>query len=240
MPRVIITLFLLLLLHSVTACAAQQPAPADDVAAALGRYYPKIQFQQISPSPVAGVYEVVVDNDEIIYFAPASGHIFFGELWTADARNLTRESKDRLMSAKVDRFPLDQAIKIGDGPNQVIEVTDPDCPFCRQSSDYFAARDDCTRYIFLFPLDRIHPRAEAKARYILSAENPEQAYEAVFSGSYDQQPLPEFKDNGRLETHRDIANRIGVNGTPRFWINGHHVAGYNPREFDRLLNRKAE
>jgi thiol:disulfide interchange protein DsbC len=241
MSRFISALFLfLLLLQPLTACAARQSAPTDAVASALARYYPKIQFKQITPTPVAGVYEVVVENNDIVYFSPASGHIFFGELWSADARNLTQESKDRLMSAKVDEFPLDKAIKIGDGPNQVIEVTDPDCPFCRQSEQYFAARDDVTRYIFLFPLDRIHPQAEAKARYILSAENPEQAYEEVFSGMYDQQPLPQIKDNGLLKIHRDILNRIGINGTPRFWINGHHVAGYKPREFNQFLNKKAE
>jgi thiol:disulfide interchange protein DsbC len=240
MQRIFIVLLFFCSLIPFNAGATQQQNQIAAVSSALAMHYPKIIFQQINATPVAGIYEVVVENGEIIYFAPATGHIFVGELWSADARNLTRDSKDRLLSAKLGLFPLDKAIKIGDGPNQVIEVTDPDCPFCRQSSEFFAAREDTTRYVFLFPLDRIHPQAAAKARYILSAEDPELAYEEVFSGMYDNQPLPDVKDNGLLEIHRQVAAQIGINGTPRFWINGQHIAGYNPQEFEKLLNKTSE
>lgn len=236
----LISSVLLFVLLPLTACAAPQKDQINAVSSALAMYYPKVKYQQINETPVAGIYEIVVENNEIIYFAPASGHMFFGELWSADAQNLTRDSKDRLLSAKIALFPLDKAIKIGNGPNQVIEVTDPDCPFCRQSSEFFSMRDDTTRYVFLFPLDRIHPQAEAKARYILSADDPEEAYEEVFSGKYDNRPLPQTQDNGLLAIHRKIAAQIGITGTPRFWINGQHVAGYNPQQFEQLLNKKSE
>ncbi|MCD6581607.1 MAG: DsbC family protein [Desulfuromusa sp.] len=237
MPRIILSLLLLLSLLSISACAVQQQEQSNNVPAALTAHYPQIKYQQISPTPVTGVYEVIVDNGEIIYFAPATGHMFFGELWTDDARNLTRESKNRLMSSKLKDLPLDQAIKIGHGPNQVIEVTDPDCPFCRQSSEFFLGRDDITRYVFLYPLDQLHPQAAAKARYILSAEDQELAYEDVFSGMYDGQPLPPFTDNGQLERHRKIAEKVGINGTPQFWVNGQHVSGFNPQQFEALLKK---
>lgn len=237
MSRYTLVLSLLLLSLSFSGCVPPAQKPSTNISAALIQHYPQIKYQQISPTPVTGVYEVIVDNGEIIYFAPATGHMFFGELWTDDARNLTRESKNRLMSDKLKYFPLDQAIKIGHGPNQVIEVTDPDCPFCRQSSAFFMGRDDVTRYVFLFPLDQLHPQAAAKARYILSAEDPEVAYEDVFSGMYDGQPLPPFTDNGQLERHRKIAEKVGINGTPQFWVNGQHVSGFNPQQFAALLKK---
>ncbi len=237
MLRNILFLILLLYLLSLTACAVQQQEQPNNVPAALTTHYPQIKYQQINPTPVTGVYEVVVDNGEIVYFAPATGHMFFGELWTDSAQNLTRESKNRLMSTKLKDFPLDQAIKIGHGPNQVIEVTDPDCPFCRQSSAFFMGREDVTRYIFLFPLDQLHPQAAAKARFILSAKDPVLAYEDVFSGIYDGHPLPSFTDNGQLERHRKIAEKVGINGTPQFWVNGQHVSGFNPQQFESLLKK---
>ncbi len=237
MLRIIISLLLLLSFLSLSACAVQQQEQTRDVPAALTAHYPQIKYQQINPTPVTGVYEVIVENGEIVYFVPATGHMFFGELWTDDARNLTRERKSYLMSDKLKYFPLDQAIKIGNGPNQVVEVTDPDCPFCRHSSEFFAGRDDVTRYVFLFPLDQLHPQAANKARYILSAKDPELAYEEVFSGMYDEQPLPPFTDNGQLDLHRKIANKVGINGTPQFWINGQHVSGFNPQQFETLLNK---
>lgn len=240
MSRILIMILLCLSLHPFIGCAAQPNDPLSSVSSSLAMYYPKLKYQQINATPVAGIYEIVVENNEIVYFVPASGHMFFGELWSADAHNLTRESKDRLLSAKLKLLTLDKAIKIGHGPNQVIEVTDPDCPFCRQSSEFFAAREDVTRYIFLFPLDRIHPQATEKARYILSATDPAAAYEDVFSGMYDSQPLPQFKDNGLLDVQRKITAQVGINSTPQFWINGQHVSGFNPQEFEKLLNKTSK
>lgn len=237
MSRYILSLLLLLSFLSMSACAVQQQELSNDVSASLSTHYPQVKYQQINPTPVAGIYEIVVENGEIIYFAPASGHMFFGELWTADARNLTQDSKNKRMTSMLKVFPLALAVKIGDGPNQVIEVTDPDCPFCRHGSDFFAGRDDVTRYVFLFPLDKLHPQAAAKARYILAAEDQELAYEEVFSGKYDSQPVPDVNDNGLLDQHRKIAHKIGITGTPQFWINGQHVSGFNPQQFEKLLNK---
>jgi len=236
MSRLMIPILLILLLLPLTSCAAQQDQ-LKAVASTLSQYYPQLKTQQVNPSPVAGVYEVVLQNNEIVYFAPATGHMFFGELWSAKGRNLTRDSKSVRLSSKQNMFPLDMAIKIGNGPNKIIEVTDPDCPFCRKSSDFFESREDSTRYIFLFPLDRLHPEADAKARYILSSEDQGAAYEDVFSGMYDDQPLPAFKDNGLLDSHRKIAAQGGITGTPQFWINGQHVSGFNPKQFEALLTK---
>lgn len=241
MVRLVLSLLTLVLCYPLLACAVPaQSEQLQSVAAALSMSFPGIPLKQINATPVEGIYEVVTPKEEIFYFAPHSGYLLTGELWSSSGRNLTRESKARMMSAKLSMFPLDKAIKIGDGPNQVIEVSDPDCPFCRDGSAFFATRDDVTRYIFLFPLDQLHPQAEAKARFILSAKDPAAAYEAVFSGEYDNRPLPDFVDNGLLDLHRQIARKIGINSTPRYWINGKYIAGVNPQEFEKLLSGKKD
>ena len=230
-------LLVLLISLSLSGCAVPPQGEQTDIATVLIDHYPQIKYQQINPTPVAGIYEVIVEGGELVYFDPVSGNMFFGELWTADLRNLTQESKDRFMATKLETLPLDQAIKIGNGPHQVVEMTDPDCPYCRKSSDFFANRDDVTRYIFLFPLDKIHPQAAAKSRYILAAKDPGLAYEEVFSGQFDARPVPVVTDNTRLDLHRQAAKKLGIHGTPQFWINGHHVAGFNPQQFNLLLGQ---
>jgi thiol:disulfide interchange protein DsbC len=235
--------FLLILIHCfpLLSCAASaQNDQFKSVATALNMSFPSIAPKQIDVTPVDGIYEVVTQKEEILYFAPRSGHIFAGELWSSAGQNLTRASHARRMTDKLGMFPLDKAIKIGDGPNQVVEVSDPDCPFCRDGSAFFSARDDVTRYIFLYPLDRIHPQADAKSRYILSAADQENAYEDVFNGDYDEQPLPEFKDNGLLDIHRQIVRKVGINSTPRYWINGKYVSGTRLKEFEKLLDAKKD
>jgi len=240
MSRFIFSVFILLSLVSLCACAAS-PIGADktesEVSQGLTQHYPQLKYQQINPTPVAGVYEIIIENGEIVYFDPISGDMFFGELWTDDVRNLTQESKDRFMAEKLETLPLDQAITFGKGPNQVVEITDPDCPYCRKSAAFFSGRDDVTRYVFLFPLDELHPHAAAKARYILGAKDPALAYEEVFSGKFDTQPVPVVTDNSRLNLHRQAVEKIGIHGTPQFWINGHHIAGFNPQKFEILLGQ---
>ncbi len=229
-------LFFALICPQIAAAAPLKQSQLDSVKTALQMSYPQIPLKQLNPTPLEGIFEVITEKDEILYFASRSGHLIVGEVWNNSGLNLTRESRNRLMTDKLSMFPLDKALKIGDGPNTVIEVADPDCPFCREGSAFFSAREDVTRYIFLFPLERIHPKAADKSRYILSSEDPETAYEEVFSGDYDKKPLPEFKDNGQLAIHQQIVRKVGINSTPRYWINGEYVSGTNLKKFEEKLN----
>ena len=151
MNRSLLAAVLIFTLLCAPAIAAPDPQ-LGAVEASLEMSFPKVQVERIRATPITGIYELLMPNGEILYFSPQSRHLFFGEIWSSDGHNLTRDSKAELMTAKIDMFPLDKAIKIGNGPNQVIEVVDPDCPFCREGSAFFAGRDDVTRYVFLLPL----------------------------------------------------------------------------------------
>jgi thiol:disulfide interchange protein DsbC len=169
-----------------------------------------------------------------MYFAAGSGHLLVGDLWSPQGENLTQGLRDRIASAKLAALPLDKAVKIGSGKNIVVEVTDPDCPFCRRGSDFLATRQDVTRFIFFTPLP-MHPQAEAKISYILTAANPAEAYQAVMSGQYDSVPVPTVGDRRRLNEHKIIVASLGVKGTPAYWINGTFVSGADTARIQKLL-----
>jgi len=229
MSRTLFVLLSLLLVMPLSLWAA------DDVAQSLRRDYPTLEFQRITPGPFDGAYQVVVNQSEILYYLPRQGFLITGEIWTRDAQNLTKNAMADLMTQKAALFPLDKALVIGNGPHQVIEVVDPDCPYCREGSAFFAGRKDVTRYIYLFPLN-IHPQAEAKAAYILSAAEPDVAYEDVMGGAFDNQELPAFKDNGRLKEHQRLGAEIGIHGTPKYWVDGRFVAGSNLKLVEQMLS----
>ena len=42
-----------------------------------------------------------------------------------------------------------KAVRIGSGPNTVIEFTDPDNPHGRKAAQFLAGRTDVTRHVFL-------------------------------------------------------------------------------------------
>lgn len=231
------TVIVALLLLGVPAVgnATETPDPAVAAAKRFAERFPELSAatKSVQTSPVAGLYEVQIEN-RLVYFAAESGLLLVGDLWTPQGENLTRKRMTEIMAAQVAAIPLDKALKIGDGKHVVIEVTDPDCPYCRKGEEFLALRNDLTRYIFFMPL-AMHPDAPKKAAYILSAKNPEVALAEVTAGMYDQKPLPDFRDNGRLAEQEAVVRKLGVTSTPNYWINGTFVSGANLEAMDNLL-----
>lgn len=232
---------IILLSFSFLAVATSQAMAGscgDDARSALQNDYPNFAFKEVNPSPINELCEVVSDKN-ILYFAPASSHLVFGEIWSKEGKNITTERQgERTVQALAD-LPLAKAVKIGNGPDTVIEITDPDCPYCRKGSEYFAAKKGVTRYIFFLPLDRLHPSAARKAEFILASSDQSTAYEQVMQGTYDQNPIPEFTPNGLLAEHRKIVAGLQISSTPRYFINGKAVAGFNAEQIDSMLQHNA-
>jgi len=213
-----------LLAVAATACAAD--SKIEDV---LKARFPRLTFDSVSPSPVKGLYEVVSGNN-VFYFDPTSGHVIFGEMWSPKGISVSAAARSKIDDSKYANFKkhLADAVKIGNGPNEVIEISDPDCPFCRKMNAYWSNRSDVTRYVFLLPLTQLHPSAKAHAEYILSSVDPAKALNEVESGKFDNSALPTVKLNAeRIKTQMAMASSSGINGTPAFYINGFFVNGAN-------------
>jgi thiol:disulfide interchange protein DsbC len=209
----------------------------------MAKAFPTMQFGTINGEPKlseeTGLYEVIVGGD-VYYFSP-KGYMFVGRILTADGRDLTREKLMKVQAERVKTMPLSKALKIGNGPNTVIEFTDPDCPYCRRVNTYLSSRTDLTRYIFLFPLP-MHPDAPRKVAYILSAKDQAAALREAFSGKLDKLdkktpsiPLSTeaFK---QVEELVIIARTVGVRGTPNLWVNGTFVGGADIAQITSLLS----
>lgn len=203
----------------------------------LKKNFPNLRVDSVKESPIKGLYEIVAGN-QVFYFSP-DGYLMFGELWSKEGKNLTAEMREKVQAEKVKSIPLDKALKIGSGPRQVIEFTDPDCPFCRRVDEFLSKRTDITRYVFFLPLRKIHPDSEKKARYILTHKEKENAFHEVFSGSMDGKSIPQDENSGsQLEEMEKVAQGIGVQGTPAIWIDGTPVNGADIPRISALLDRK--
>jgi thiol:disulfide interchange protein DsbC len=203
----------------------------------LKKSFPNLRVDSVSESPIKGLFEIVA-GDQVFYFNP-DGYLMFGEIWSKDGKNLTAEIRNKILAEKVKHIPLDKAMKIGTGPHQVIEFTDPDCPYCRKVDEFLTKRTDVTRYVFFFPLKQIHPEAAKKARYILSQKDREKAFLHVISGGLDGHPVADSPDLGtELEDMELVAKGIGVRGTPALWIDGTAVNGADIPRITALLDGK--
>ena len=201
--------------------------------------FPTFHVDSIRLSGVQGLYEVVSGN-RILYYAPGPEYLIYGPMITREGRNLTEERVLEILEQGLKKVPLEKALRVGSGPHKVIEITDPDCTYCRRASAYLSGRNDVTRHIFFFPL-AMHPNAEAKVRQIFCAEDRGKAYEDAMTGKLDDMKFTPCKTaavEDLLKAHREIGDRVGVTGTPLFLIDGQVILGADIPRMERILGSK--
>jgi len=224
---------LLSILFHASVLFAQPPAPE----ASLKKNFPKLKVDSIQPSAIKGLYEVT-SGTQIFYYSPESEILMVGEMVTREGRNLTHERKAEVIGRRIKEIPLDKALKMGNGKNIVIEFSDPDCGYCRKSSEFFSGRSDVTRYVFFFPLS---PESEKKIRHILCAADRSKAYKDAYAGKLDDVKFDACENaavEDILKDHRKAAAHVGIEGTPFFSINGRAVPGADLPLIEKLLDAK--
>jgi thiol:disulfide interchange protein DsbC len=201
---------------------------------ALSQAFPQIKADSIRESEIKGVFEVITGSN-IFYFYPDKDLLLVGEIYTKDGRSLTAERKGELAALKIKDLPLTKAVKIGDGPKTVIEFTDPDCPYCRKASEFFKNRTDVTRYVFFSPF--AHPAAIKKVYYILAADDKAKAYREMMEGKPLPTPEPAASEaiKALAAEQMELAKKMGVQGTPTFYVNGKQVVGADIQKLESLL-----
>jgi len=226
----------------VSTVSASSAWPVEEIIKKFKAFYPNVQIDSLTASPIDGLYEII-SGSNIAYYHPEKDILIVGNM-IQKGKNITNQRMMDVQAEKIKHLPLDKAIKIGSGKHQVVEFTDPDCPYCRKAFDYFNDRDDVTKYVFLLPLTNLHPQAEAKVRYVFDAEDPVKAYKEAMSGALDQKDFSgrtfSEKANSRLAEHKSIAAKSAVSSTPTFWINGQFVPGADIKKFNQLLGERAE
>lgn len=226
---------------SAAFAAPKGPAKEETPEAAIKRLFPKLPASGVKKTDIDGFYEVVADGN-VLYVNVKTGHVFVGDLFTREGKNLTAEARTRLTA---DRYKLitdadkEKAVKVGNGKHVVIEITDPDCPFCRKMHEYWGNRPDVTRYVFFLPL-AMHKDAEKKVRYILSADNKELALWEVYSGELDnkrEKLNKPYDDKGLLNEHKAVVAKLGIQSTPAFWVDGTFVNGANIPLIEKVIGK---
>ena len=172
--------FIKLTLLSVLAfpIAAVAGEKEDALLKAMKEKYPATQVVTVNPSPIAGLYEVVMGKN-IAYTDDAARFIVFGHVFDMQTQqDLTADRLAQLTKIDWASLPLANAIKTvkGNGKRTLAVFSDPDCPYCKSLETSLEKLDNVTIYTFLFPLTSLHPQSEAKAIDIWCSKNPSAAW----------------------------------------------------------------
>jgi len=221
--------------------AAAQPAgPATaDTKAAQTRADPRaaiakkldVRIEDVRPSPIAGLYEVVSGND-VLYVSPDGRFVVQGDMYDVDrGENVTEQRLTSLRTgalAELKAVGDDQAITFGpkDARYTVTVFTDVDCAYCRKLHSQIADYNKLgirVRYLF-YPRSGPNTSSWAKAEAVWCAPNRQEALtrakagEAVAAATKCPTPI--------AKTYR-LAHELMLRGTPGiFTENNEYISGY--------------
>jgi thiol:disulfide interchange protein DsbC len=222
---------------------AANTAAAGDVEDRLTRILTErlqgLQVESIRKLPQADLYEVIY-NGRRIFYTDANGELgLFGNLLDLKTRtNLTEQRQHELNVVDFSKLPLDKAIKKvkGDGSRKIAVFTDPDCPFCKRLENELKKVDNVTVYIFLFPLEQLHPDAPRKARAVWCAPEPVAAWDALMMEGKEPPAAAESCKDPIADIAR-LAEEYNIQGTPGLiFQNGRLVPGaIGAKEIEGLL-----
>lgn len=195
----------------------------------------KIQVKSVTPTPVAGIYELVLSGSQIIYMDANANYFFSGELIDLRAKkSITQERIETMNTANFNELPLENAIKEvrGKGTLKLVVFSDPDCPYCKELEKVMAQIDDLTIYTFMMPIEALHPQAKQKSIQIWCSENPTEAWTNWMRKNIT--PAGSRTCQHPIEEIIALGDSLGFTGTPTLiFPNGVTQAGYAPK--DELL-----
>lgn len=186
-------------------------------------------IDQIRPSEVAGLYEVVIGTS--LYYATDDGrYLLDGTLLDLHSgRNISEIKKSGLRMGVINDLGEDQMIifAAAKAKHTITVFTDLDCPYCRLMHSKIKEYNDAgitVRYL-LYPRDVVGSASYKKAVSVWCSKEREQVFTAVNAGK----PVASLSCDNPVESTMKLGKQMGVSGTPTIFLeSGDKVPGYVP------------
>lgn len=223
-----------LLLLGGTAAQAQEATIRKNLAERI----PQLQkIDEISKTPVNGLYEVRVNGTDIFYTDAEANYLIQGNLIdTRQRRNLTEERIDKLTAISFDSLPLKDAFVVvrGNGKRKVAVFEDPNCGYCKRFERDLDKVTNVTVYTFLYPI--LSPDSAEKSKNIWCAKDRSKAWQDWMLR--DQLPAATSCDVSAIARNLELGRKHKVNGTPTLvFADGSRVPGaINAQQIEKYLN----
>lgn len=213
---------------------------------------PKVPVSSVYKTPIPGLYAAILFNGQILYVNPSNKIVLLGQMFTIKGKNLTSElisyKEQASVKGMLTHLNLKMAIKVGNGPNKVIEFMNPDCPFCRLTEKFLENKNisnKMTRYIFLMPQLGIHPHSLVMTEFIYNHKNKIKWISRIMTGDMQKIRYNKLKFISKntlrhIKYNKKIVEKYNINAVPFLIINGHVVLGFNQAKISKLLGLKTK
>ncbi len=211
------------------------------VMATLKQKYPSTVFKSVTTTTLPGIYEVVMGKN-VAYVEESGRYFLFGHLF--DMQTQTDLTEGKIMTEQVAKtafkdLPFKDAITIvrGNGSRKMAIFSDPDCSYCKQLENNIANLTNVTIYLFLFPLEQLHPEAKAKAIGVWCAADRAKAWEGLMR----RNEVSKGVCDNPVDRNVALAESMGINGTPTVILSDGSIIPGAPSEakLEQMLNQAA-
>ena len=171
------------------------------------------QIDEISKTPMPGLFEVRVGTD-VLYTDAEGNFLLHGSLLDArNGRNLTEERVNKLLAVDFKTLELKNAINMvrGNGKRKLAVFEDPNCGYCKRFEKDLQKVDNVTVHLFLIPI--LGEDSVNKSRQIWCA--------ADRAKSWNDWMLRDVAPKGKaicnteaLTANLEFANKHRITGTP--------------------------
>jgi thiol:disulfide interchange protein DsbC len=200
----------------------------------LNMLLPGFKFGEITPSPIPGLYEVVIGH-KLAYVTENGRYLLQGTLIDIEMqKDLTEPRVNAIKSKAI--TSLNEEMMVIFGPEKakhnVTVFTDIDCGYCRKlhsEIDQYMERGIRIRYLF-YPRAGIGSGSYNKAVSVWCADDRKAAMTAAKAGK----SIDSRECENPVQSDMALGQQMGVSGTPALVLdNGSMIPGYVPA--DRLL-----
>jgi len=194
-------------------------------------------IDEISKTPVNGLYEVRVNGTDIFYTDADANYLIQGNLIdTRQRRNLTEERIDKLTAVSFDSLPLKDAFTIvrGNGKRKVAVFADPNCGYCKRFERDLEKVNNVTVYTFLYPI--LSADSAEKSKNIWCAKDKGKTWQDWMYR--DQQPAAASCDVSAITRNLELGRKHKITGTPTLiFADGSRVPGaINTQQIEKYLS----
>ena len=179
---------------------------------------PKID--EVTRTPIAGLYEVRFGGTEILYSDEKGEFVFVnGSMVDTKTRvDLTEARIDKLSAVDFSKLAVKDAITIrqGNGSRKMAVFVDPNCGYCKRFERDLQSVRDVTIYTFLIPI--LGPDSVAKSRDIWCAKDPARAWRAWMVEGVVPAKAAAGCDNAAVDRNLVFSRGNRINGTPALFF----------------------
>jgi thiol:disulfide interchange protein DsbC len=229
MTKQIAGICLLLLIQTGFNAGAAEPDSNAVIMQSLSKILPGVTPDQIKPSPMQGVSEVLV-GPRLFYISDDGKYLLQGSLIDLVTRkDISEERRKEIRLDAIKKVGTDNMIVFpAENERHTITVfTDIDCGYCRKlhkEVDQFNAEGITVRYL-MFPRSGVNTPSYDKAVSVWCADDRRAALTKAKAG----EAVDARKCDNPVKDQYELGGLLGVTGTPALILdNGELLPGYVP------------